>query len=602
MSDQYPYPFGKYRVETEIGRGGFGTVFRAVDVDLDRPVAIKILDPIYLRDTRWVARFRREARLMARLDHPNIVPVYEISEEEGRLYLAMKFIDGSDLTHLINEKGALPWDAILEMITQIASALDFAHKQNVVHRDLKPGNILVSSGGAMLTDFGLAQLMEDNSQSISLTGGIAGTFNYMSPEVFNNEDVSPAADIYALGCVLYEMLTGHMLVEGKSTAAIIGAHLNGVKIDEQLPEGTPPGTRTVIQTALAKDPLDRYATAGELAQELQRISSDRLSTPYAQLEQALDKQQWQEALALAAEIRAHDPSYRDVVALEEQAQRGHWSDHWRAETQQALDEGDFDDARGALSQWQRVDPHNPEIGRTEQKLALAQQHIKPSGTPVQEVKPDPEDPAPDSSADSKSASVITSSTELPDSPSPHAEESKPEQLSSRPWSSILLTAAIWSIGAFFSIFLPGLGGIIFGFIGGLGTGFVLRRKEETLGWPNILIIALGWALAMIITGFTDPFTSILFTPIAAILGGLWMAYILKRIGLIKTNRQLVLIATGWGVAFIAVGVLSLLGEIFGIPNLLSFPIGAAIAGTIGSAVMYKQLEVGRGNADTTEAD
>lgn len=374
MSEQFPYSFGKYRVEAEIGRGGFGTVFRAVDVALDRPVAIKIMDPVYMRDQRWVARFRREARLMAKLDHPHIVPIYEIEEEKGRLYLAMKLIDGPDMNEMIRQQGALSWDVVVDLIGQIASALDYAHQQNVIHRDLKPGNILVSSGQAMLTDFGLASMVEDNSVSISMTGGIAGTYNYMAPEVFNNEDVTSAADVYALGCVLYEMLTGHMLVEGKSTAAIIGAHLKGIAIDEPLAEGTPPGTGAVVQIALAKDPLDRYPSAAELAQELQRISIDRLTIPYAQLEQAVAGQDWAEALALAIDIRAQDPNYRDVVALQARSQQGHWSDQWHTEAQKALADDDFDAARGALSQWRRVDPANAEIELLARELTLGEQY------------------------------------------------------------------------------------------------------------------------------------------------------------------------------------------------------------------------------------
>ena len=167
MSEQFPYSFGKYRMEAEIGRGGFGTVFRAVDLDLDRPVAIKIMDPIYMRDQRWVARFRREAKVMARLDHPHIVPIYDTGEENGRLYLAMKFVDGPDLTQMMAQQGALPWDVVVKLIRQISSALDYAHERRVIHRDLKPGNILVSNGEALLTDFGLAKMVGDNSMSLS---------------------------------------------------------------------------------------------------------------------------------------------------------------------------------------------------------------------------------------------------------------------------------------------------------------------------------------------------------------------------------------------------------------------------------------------------
>ena len=262
-------------MEAEIGRGGFGNVYRAQDLDLDRSVAIKILDPLYLRDQRWVARFRREARVMAHLDHPHIVPIYEIGEMEGRLYLAMRHIDGPDLTVLIKEKERLAWGETVKLVSQIASALDYAHDQNIIHRDLKPGNILISSGQALLTDFGLAQMIAGNSQSNSVSGGIAGTYNYIPPEIFKNEVATPAVDIYALGCVIYEMLAGEMLFDGRSTAAIISAHLVGVTFDQTLSD-TPPGTREILQKALARDPLQRYASAGELAIDLRRAAANKL--------------------------------------------------------------------------------------------------------------------------------------------------------------------------------------------------------------------------------------------------------------------------------------------------------------------------------------
>ena len=320
---------------------------------------------------------------MARLEHPHIVPIYEIGEQEGRLFLVMRLINGPDLTEHIKEKGRLPWDEVIEIVTQIASALDFAHAQNVIHRDLKPGNILISSGQALLTDFGLAQLMSGNSYSISVSGGIAGTYNYMPPEIFKDEEATPAADIYALGCVIYEMLAGKMLFDGKTTAAIIGAHLEGVTFDEPIADA-PPGTREILQTALAKDPLQRYATAGELAFDLQRAIADNLNASYVQLEERIAGGQWAEALALAAEIRDQDPNYRDVVALEQKAQQGRWSAQRQAEAEQALAADDFSAVRGALLQWRRVDPDNPALQNMEAELALAEAYMALQGLIAEE--------------------------------------------------------------------------------------------------------------------------------------------------------------------------------------------------------------------------
>jgi serine/threonine protein kinase len=708
MSDQFPYSFGKYRMEAEIGRGGFGTVFRAQDVNLDRPVAIKIMDPVYMRDQRWVARFRREARLMAKLDHPHIVPIHEISEEEGRLYLAMKFIDGPDLTKMITQQGGLPWDMVVDMTGQIASALDYAHQQNVIHRDLKPGNILVSNGQAMLTDFGLASMVEDNSVSISMTGGIAGTYNYMSPEVFNNEDVTPAADVYALGCVLYEMLAGHMLVEGKSTAAIIGAHLKGVTIDEPLPEGTPPGTRELIQTALAKDPLDRYPSAAELAQELQRISLDRLTTPYAQLERAVAGQDWSEALSLAIDIRAQDPNYRDVVALEARAQQGHWSERWRTEAQRALADNDFDAARGSLSQWRRIDPANPESESLEQELALAEQYVAlqalvsdaqweaaqtaadaiytqdPSfrdiavlqATIVTNLTPrQPPDEASDEpyrvesdATDDQATAVepalaLTSAATASEPPidttaEPAGRSLEADQLQAKapagdqpdPLLStnnleqptggrfvtiaenpIVLTTAVWAFST--GILLAPVFGyildhgfrkhfiisptevtlrlMIFGFIAGLGTALVLWKNNRSLRWPYVLSMAAAWSLALLlvlslfapIVSFAYSEGSFLFLSsvqlmVAGILAGSWMVFVLRRNGIRSSPKQMAFIIAGWGAALFAWNLLIFLPEYLARYGLINTPLAfnlmllltGAVAGAIGSMVMYRQLK------------
>ncbi len=374
MDNQFPFTFGKYRMEAEIGRGGFGTVFRAVDIALDRPVAIKIMDPVYMRDQRWVARFRREARVMARLDHPHIVTVHEIGEENGRLFIAMKLVNGPDLTQYIRNNGPLPWGMVLSLSEQIASALDYAHQQNIVHRDLKPGNVLISHGNVLLTDFGLAQMLESNSQSISVSGGFAGTYNYMPPEIFNNEPATAAADVYALGCVIYEMITGEVLIEGDSTAAIIGSLLKGVTLDHPLGDEIPAGINEVIQTALAKNPNDRYASAGELAAELSRVASDRFAEPYTQLLEALETADWATAVALAGQISDQDPNYRDIATLEAQAKRGQWSQQWREEAQRGLDEADYDLVRGALIQWRRVDPQHPDVAKIEKELALAEDY------------------------------------------------------------------------------------------------------------------------------------------------------------------------------------------------------------------------------------
>jgi serine/threonine protein kinase len=176
--------FGKYQILGELGRGGFGVVYRAKDVMLDREVALKILSPQLLDDRLLVQRFQREARTLASLRHPQIVTIYEFGETEGRIFIAMELAHGASLAKMIGERGRLPWDEMLALLKPICDALDYAHGRNIVHRDLKPANILLDSRGPMLTDFGFARLIGENSVSMSLSGGIVGTPGYIAPEVW----------------------------------------------------------------------------------------------------------------------------------------------------------------------------------------------------------------------------------------------------------------------------------------------------------------------------------------------------------------------------------------------------------------------------------
>ena len=569
MSDHFPYSFGKYQIESEIGRGGFGTVFRAVDEDLERPVAIKVLDPLYMRDQRWVARFRREARVMAKLDHRHIVPIYEIGEADGRLYLTMKFIDGPDLTNHLNKKGALSWDVTVDLVAQMASALDYAHQQGIIHRDLKPANILISNGQALLTDFGLAQMLDDNSQSVSISGGIVGTYNYMAPEVFNNLAITAASDVYALGCVIYEMLDGQMLFDGQSTAAIIGAHLKGITFDKPLPAGTPPGVIEILQIALAKDPLDRFASASELAQELERVAQDRIAGPYLQLENALAARNWPEALTLAEQVRRYNPNYRDVAALEEQAKRGQWSDHWLNQADIALANDDFDALQIIFTQWRKVDPNDPRIKQKEDELALAKQNKEeiPIAPTIDELKTTENDPQMESS---------------------HANILNP----------VLITTLLWLGLAIPGIVLPNYyfpyGLFLAGFVIGSGTGYVLKRHKESLAWWHVLSIGLVFGLTFhfyqidywgIIT-----FEMLINTGLGALMG-LGIGLILRQAGVIQNSKQLLIIMLGWAFAFLLENFFEQYGNLqFYDQRVIFIILGPAVAGAVGSYVMYQQIE------------
>jgi serine/threonine-protein kinase len=211
-----PEKLGRYEILEEIGQGGFAVVYRAHDKQLDRLVALKELRPMLLNDPDSVKDFRREARNIARLDHPHVVTIYDVYEAEQRLFIVMQLVDGSSLAGLIATKGRLSWSETVETITALVPGLDYAHNRNILHRDLKPANILLDSNhGPMLSDFGLAKLIGEAGTSVTAGGGVVGTPHYIAPEVWEGRGTTRQSDIYALGCILYEMLIGEKLFSGE---------------------------------------------------------------------------------------------------------------------------------------------------------------------------------------------------------------------------------------------------------------------------------------------------------------------------------------------------------------------------------------------------
>ena len=197
--------FAGYRIESVVGRGGMGVVYRATDLRLERPVALKLVAPELAEDEVFRRRFLKEPKLAAALDHPNVVPIYEAGEHDGRLYLAMRFVDGSDLRTLLRSEGVAVERAVA-ILAQVAGALDAAHRRGLVHRDVKPANVLVDEDGhAYLTDFGVTKQLGGDSTD---TGQIVGTLDYLAPEQIRGGGVSGAADEYALACVVYECVAG----------------------------------------------------------------------------------------------------------------------------------------------------------------------------------------------------------------------------------------------------------------------------------------------------------------------------------------------------------------------------------------------------------
>jgi len=255
---------GGYRVEELIGRGGMGEVYRAYDGRLDRNVALKILAPRYADDDAFRERLLRESRLAASLDHPNVVPVYDAGDADAGFYLAMRYVEGADLRGVLRREGALPPARALEIVSQVAGALDAAHAKGLVHRDVKPSNVLIDERGhCYLADFGLTQSVSDRGQATD--GSLLGTLDYVAPEQIRGDEVDGRADVYALGCMLFECLTGEGPFRRPSEVATIYAHL-----EEDPPSASArhsalaPAIDAVFARALAKEPDERQSSCAEL--------------------------------------------------------------------------------------------------------------------------------------------------------------------------------------------------------------------------------------------------------------------------------------------------------------------------------------------------
>jgi predicted Ser/Thr protein kinase len=261
---------GAYHVESVLGRGGMSIVYRADDLRLNRKVALKLLAPELGEDDKFRERFLRESQLAASLDHPNVVPVYEAGELGGLLYIAMRYVAGTDLRALLRAEGPLEIQRTLELVSQLAEALDAAHERGLVHRDVKPSNVLVTRRGrsehCYLADFGLSTSASDRS-AVADPQQVLGTIDYVAPEQIRDDDIDGRADVYSLSCLLYECLVGDVPFARASDVAVIYAHLEDpVPSASERKPGLPAAIDDVLSTGMAKTPADRWPTCGALVE------------------------------------------------------------------------------------------------------------------------------------------------------------------------------------------------------------------------------------------------------------------------------------------------------------------------------------------------
>jgi serine/threonine-protein kinase len=266
----------RYELNHLIARGGMAEVYRAHDRLLDRPVALKVLFPELSVDRSFVERFRREAQAAANLSHPNIVPVFDWGEDTGTYFIVMEFIDGRPLSSILKTAGSLSSERTADVGAHVAAALGDAHKHGVIHRDVKPGNVLITDEGQVkVTDFGIARAI-NTEESLTQTGAVMGTATYFSPEQAEGIGVDARSDIYSLGVVLFEMVTGRPPFLGDTPVAVASKHVRDhPPAPRELNPSIPPTFEAIILKAMAKDPAHRYATAEDLRSDLLRFNEGR---------------------------------------------------------------------------------------------------------------------------------------------------------------------------------------------------------------------------------------------------------------------------------------------------------------------------------------
>ena len=269
----------RYKLQDPIGRGGMATIYRGQDLRMDRVVAIKVLREVYSTDPKFVTRFQREAKAASALQHPNIVQVYDYGQTDGNYFIVMEMVEGTDLRRYLRSRGVLAVDRAIIIAHDVALGLGAAHRRGIVHRDVKPQNVLVGRDGSIkLTDFGIASVYKDiNAERLTTTGMTLGTVQYYAPEQAQGEIVSPAADVYALGIVMYEMLTGRTPFDGDTPVAVAMQHIQDLPTPpSHFNPNIPPALEEIILRCLEKAPEMRYSDGSALARALELLGDTEM--------------------------------------------------------------------------------------------------------------------------------------------------------------------------------------------------------------------------------------------------------------------------------------------------------------------------------------
>jgi hypothetical protein len=373
-----PKKIGKYDVLDVIGRGGMGVVYKAVDPGIGRAVAIKMTTGALGEDPELLKRFYSEAQSVGKLQHPNIVTVYDLGVEDGNPYLVMELLEGDSLESLLRSGRSIPLEEKLDIVIQICNGIQYAHQRNVIHRDIKPANImLLKDGTAKIVDFGIARL---GVQKLTRPGQLMGSFQYMSPEQINATNVDSRADIFSVGVLLFELVTGALPFEGKDTGEMLlkilhnpPASLNG------LLKNCPPGLDDIVQRALAKNPEQRYQTAEDLAFDLtnvlEKLRRERVSEYLQGAETAAAQRQWSRAKEQLLQVLKMDRQnaranvrLREVQLEIQKQQRAEQAKELLAQAEHAMAQSDVSGALAYLNEAVELDRSNLEIAKLRDSL------------------------------------------------------------------------------------------------------------------------------------------------------------------------------------------------------------------------------------------
>lgn len=323
--NNYEDTLGKYQILEQIGRGGFATVYRAKNIKLGNEVVLKVMDSILAEDESFVRRFEQEAQEMVQLDHSNIVRIVDLDKIKNKLFIVMEYVPGHNLRESLPREGLLPLETVVSIISQVGKALDYAHSRKLIHRDVKPANILLRHDGvAKLTDFGIAKALE-NTQ-LTRTGMMMGTPTYMSPEQTKGLSLDGRSDLYSLGVVLFELVTGKVPFEGDTATLLYKQVHEDPPSPSQIAIRAKGPLEPILVKALAKNPNDRYQTGKELTAELekalQEIQKIILTNMYGQTMILMKERKYTEALAGLESLNAIKSGYENVTLLIEHARKG----------------------------------------------------------------------------------------------------------------------------------------------------------------------------------------------------------------------------------------------------------------------------------------